>query len=74
ISHLPQLAARAHHHIVVAKAAKGGVTTADVSVLTGAPRIEEIARMLGGDPTSSVAKAHAKELLASSAVRPGSRL
>ena len=66
ISHLPQLAARAHHHIVVAKAAKGGVTTADVSVLTGAPRVEEIARMLGGDPKSPVAKEHAKELLAAS--------
>jgi DNA repair protein RecN (Recombination protein N) len=28
ISHLPQIAARAHHHIVVAKGAKGGVTSA----------------------------------------------
>lgn len=72
ISHLPQLAARAHHHIVVAKAAKGGVTTADVTVLTGAPRVEEIARMLGGDPTSSVAKAHARELLATGAIQAGS--
>ncbi|MGI8618006.1 MAG: DNA repair protein RecN [Gemmatimonadaceae bacterium] len=71
ISHLPQLAARAHHHIVVAKAAKGGVTTADVTVLTGAPRVEEIARMLGGDPTSTVAKAHAKELLATGIIQPG---
>src|SRR5256714_6265360 len=31
ISHLPQIAARAHHHIVVAKGAKGGVTTADIT-------------------------------------------
>ncbi len=73
ISHLPQLAARAHHHIVVAKAAKGGVTTADVTVLTGAPRVQEIARMLGGDPDSSIAKAHAKELLASGGVQAESR-
>ncbi|MGK2934244.1 MAG: DNA repair protein RecN [Gemmatimonadaceae bacterium] len=72
ISHLPQLAARAHHHIVVAKAAKGGVTTADVTVLTGAPRIEEIARMLGGDPTSAVAQAHARELLATGVAQTGS--
>ena len=35
ISHLPQLAARAHHHIQVAKGARGGVTTADVRVLDG---------------------------------------
>jgi DNA repair protein RecN (Recombination protein N) len=63
ISHLPQIAARAHHHIVVSKAARGGVTAADVSVVTGAARVEEIARMLGGDPESDVSRAHAAELL-----------
>ena len=67
ISHLPQIAARAHNHIVVAKAAKGGVTTADVTVLEGATRVVEIARMLGGDPESKVSRAHAKELLESAA-------
>ena len=65
ISHLPQIAARAHHHIVVAKGAKGGVTTADISVLEGTSRVNEIARMLGGDPESKVSRAHAKELLES---------
>lgn len=63
ISHLPQIAARAHNHIVVAKAAKGGVTTADVAVLEGPTRVVEIARMLGGDPDSKVSREHAKELL-----------
>ncbi len=63
ISHLPQIAARAHNHIVVSKAAKGGVTTADVAVLEGSTRIVEIARMLGGDPDSKVSREHAKELL-----------
>ena len=67
ISHLPQIAARAHHHIVVAKAAKSGVTTADVTVLEGSTRVVEIARMLGGDPESKVSRAHAKELLESAA-------
>jgi len=67
ISHLPQIAARAHHHIVVAKGAKGGVTTADISVLEGTSRVNEIARMLGGDPESKVSRAHAKELLESAA-------
>ena len=65
ISHLPQIAARAHHHIVVAKGAKGGVTTADITVLEGTSRVSEIARMLGGDPESKVSRAHAKELLES---------
>ncbi len=67
ISHLPQIAARAHNHIVVAKAARGGVTTADVTVLEGSTRVVEIARMLGGDPESKVSQAHAKELLQSAA-------
>jgi DNA repair protein RecN (Recombination protein N) len=67
ISHLPQIAARAHNHIVVAKAAKGGVTTADIAVLDGSTRVAEIARMLGGDPESKVSRAHAKELLETAA-------
>jgi DNA repair protein RecN (Recombination protein N) len=67
ITHLPQIAARAHHHILVAKGARGGVTTADVTVLTGQPRVTEIARMLGGDPESDVSRAHARELLESAA-------
>lgn len=63
ISHLPQIAARGHHHILVAKAARGGVTTSDVTVVSGEPRVTEIARMLGGDPESEVSRAHARELL-----------
>ena len=65
ISHLPQIAARAHHHIVVAKGARSGVTTADITVLDRTTRVAEIARMLGGDPESKVSRAHAKELLES---------
>jgi DNA repair protein RecN (Recombination protein N) len=71
ISHLPQIAARAHHHILVAKGARGGVTTADVTVLDGEPRVTEIARMLGGDPESDVSRAHARELLETAATAPG---
>ena len=63
ISHLPQIAARAHHHIRVTKDARGGVTTADLRVLDGEERVSEIARMLGGDPESEVSRAHARELL-----------
>jgi DNA repair protein RecN (Recombination protein N) len=63
ITHLPQIAARAHHHILVSKGARGGVTTADVAVLDGDLRVTELARMLGGDPESTVSRAHARELL-----------
>ncbi len=67
ITHLAQIAARGHHHILVSKGARGGVTTADVTVLEGDARIAEIARMLGGDPESEVSRAHARELLDSAA-------
>ena len=73
ISHLPQIAARAHHHILVSKGARAGVTTADTHVLEGAERVLEIARMLGGDPESDVSQAHARELLATAAVPEAAR-
>jgi DNA repair protein RecN (Recombination protein N) len=64
ITHLPQIASRAHHHIRVMKGARGGVTTADIEVLVGDARVEEIARMLGGDADSATSRAHAREQLA----------
>ena len=63
ISHLPPIAARAHHHIVVSKGARGGVTTADVRVLDGEARVLEVAADARGDPDREVARAHARELL-----------
>ena len=62
ITHLPQIAARAAHHVVVTKEPRGGVATADVQVVTAEERVGEIARMLGhaDDP---VARRHAEELL-----------
>ena len=68
ISHLPQLAARAHHHIVVTKSAREGITAADTHTVDGDARVLEIARMLGGDAESEVSRAHARELLASATV------
>jgi DNA repair protein RecN (Recombination protein N) len=63
ITHLPQIAARAHHHIVVTKGAREGVTAADVKVVDANDRVAEIARMLGGDAESDISRAHARELL-----------
>ncbi len=67
ITHLPQIAARATHHLAVAKRPRGGVATADVTVLRGKERVQELARMLGdaGDP---VVRQHAAELLRKRAV------
>lgn len=70
ITHLPQIASRAHHHVVVEKAAQGGVTTADVRAVVGDARVTELARMLGGDAERDVSRAHARELLAAVEVRP----
>lgn len=78
ITHLPQIAARAHHHIVVLKGAKGGVTTSDVGVVVEAARVDEIARMLGGDAESVTSREHARELLSvaarTAAQRPKKRV
>ena len=63
ITHLPQIAARAHRHILVTKGARAGVTAADVSSLSDVERVPEIARMLGGDADSAKSRAHAKEML-----------
>lgn len=63
ISHLAQIAARAHHHMVVRKSAVGTVTTSDTMIVDGDARVVEIARMLGGDADREVSRAHARELL-----------
>lgn len=63
ISHLAQIAARAHHHVVVHKADVGGFTSSDTAVVVDDARVVEIARMLGGDADREVSRAHARELL-----------
>jgi DNA repair protein RecN (Recombination protein N) len=63
ITHLPQIASRAHVHLVVRKSERAGVTTTEVDLLQPEERPQEIARMLGGDPESEVSLRHARELL-----------
>lgn len=63
VSHLPQIAARAGTHFMVEKAQEAGRTATVLRLLEGAERVKEIARMLGGDPDSSVSREHARELL-----------
>ncbi len=63
ITHLPQIASRANHHVLVEKLERGGVAATRVGELDGEERIREIARMLGGDPDSSTSRDHARELL-----------
>ena len=63
VTHLAQVASRAAHHLLVEKGHGDGVTTAGVRSLAGEARVEEIARMLGGDPGSATSRKHARELL-----------
>jgi DNA repair protein RecN (Recombination protein N) len=63
VTHLPQIAAFADHHVKVSKETTGGRTCVKASVLEGASRAAEIARMLGGEPPSKKAKAHAGDML-----------
>ena len=70
ITHLPQIAARAHHHMLVSKGAREGVAVTSVAVLDGQERVNEVARMLGGDPESEVSRAHASELLQTASSAP----
>lgn len=63
ITHLPQIASRAHVHLVVRKSERAGVSTTEVDLLQPEERPREIARMLGGDPESEVSLRHARELL-----------
>ena len=63
VTHLPQVAAWADHHVLITKES-AGVTVSNVSVLDASSRIVEIARMLGGISESENAQAHAQELLA----------
>ncbi len=72
ITHLPQIAAYAHHHLVVAKGARGGVATSDVAVAAGDARTRELARMLG-DPDMRTALGHAAELLKKASATSGTR-
>ncbi|MEJ2503803.1 MAG: DNA repair protein RecN, partial [Gemmatimonadota bacterium] len=63
ITHLPQIASRAEHHLLVLKGEVGGMSRTALEELGGDERVRELARMLGGDPESETSLDHARELL-----------
>ena len=67
VTHLPQVAACADHHLVVSKRADKAGTTSSVEPVQGEQRVAEVARMLGGERLSGTTLAHAKERLGSAA-------
>jgi DNA repair protein RecN (Recombination protein N) len=63
VTHLPQVAACADHHMLVSKQLQGALTLSTVTAIVGEQRVGEIARMLGGEKLSNTSLAHAKEML-----------
>jgi DNA repair protein RecN (Recombination protein N) len=62
VTHLAQVAACAHQHLLVSKALSGGQTTSDIREVSGPARTAEVARMLGGAQTDT-SRAHAQAML-----------
>ena len=65
VTHLPQVAACADAHLLVAKESRGKRTHSTVQAIEGQARVTEIARMLGGERLSDTTLAHAREMLQS---------
>ena len=64
ITHLPQVASQAEHHLLVEKGQESQRTATSVRVLTGMGQEEEIARMLGGLTITKKVRETAAELIA----------
>ncbi|WP_053208147.1 DNA repair protein RecN [Jiangella muralis] len=67
VTHLPQVAAFADHHLKVVKSDDGRVTSSGVETLDDTGRVSELSRMLAGLEGSASARAHAEELLETAA-------
>ena len=63
VTHLPQVAACADLHLVVSKQVTDGQIGSRVTPTGGEERVQEIARMLGGEKLSATTLAHAREML-----------
>lgn len=65
VTHLPQVAACGHNQMFVTKYTHNKTTETQMISLTKNERIDELARLLGGDQLTDSAIANAKELLSS---------
>ncbi|HLU03486.1 MAG TPA: DNA repair protein RecN, partial [Advenella sp.] len=63
VTHLPQVAACAHHHFEVQKKQGKKETVSRIDLLNDHARTEEIARMLGGVKITETTRQHAREML-----------
>ena len=63
VTHLPQVAAQGHAHLLVSKHSDGDSTHTRIASLDAAGRRDELARMLGGVEITRETRAHAKQML-----------
>jgi len=63
VTHLPQVAAQAHNHLQVLKTRDQDSTRTQIECLSAQQRIDEIARMLGGQTITDSTLRHAEEML-----------
>jgi DNA repair protein RecN (Recombination protein N) len=63
VTHLPQVAAQATHHLQVSKESTRRETRTTIAQLDAQARVEEIARMLGGVEITEQTLAHAREMV-----------
>ncbi|MFZ0485113.1 MAG: DNA repair protein RecN [Desulfobacterales bacterium] len=63
ITHLPQIAKFGDHHFIISKHVSDGRTKTSINCLSIPERINEIARMLGGEKITQATLDHAREML-----------
>jgi DNA repair protein RecN (Recombination protein N) len=63
VTHLAPIAVHATHHLLVEKRIAKGSTRTSVTPLREEGRVEELARMLGGERVTDASRRHARELL-----------
>ena len=65
VTHLPQIAAQADRHLLIAKSERGGRTFTDVTPLDRSGRIDELSRIIGGEHITDTTRRSAAEMLRS---------
>lgn len=63
VTHLPQVAAKAHSQFVVSKSNEQGGVNSTIAMLNNEGRVEEISRMIGGSIITETTRKSAYELL-----------
>ena len=63
ITHLPQIASKGEHHLMVYKETKGKATKSAIRELTPDDRVNEVAKMLSGETLADAALENARSLL-----------